>query len=331
MKDKIIAAVLRKMGNCLDTGQRQQLEIVLVDELKDVKIEKESTELDLYDDTLEKLKSIYLATLAVENKSIRTIEQYNLHLTQFVEYFRGKQIGDIDATDIRAFLFEYKRVRQISNRSLDNKRVALSSFFTWLLDEEYITSDPTRKVKKIKTDKVRKKAFTAKELEELKLNCKNIRDRAVIELLISTGCRVSELCSIDLKDIDFNKREINIMGKGSKERTVFISEPCMLYLELYLHTRNDGNQALFVSKRKPYSRIGKDGIERMIRELGRLCNIKAYPHKFRRTLCTMLINRGMPAQDVAVVLGHEDVNVTCSVYYSASTDKIHSAYNKYAA
>lgn len=331
MKDKIIAAILRKMGNCLDTEQREQLEIVLVEELKDVDINKTSTEVGFVDDSLEKLKNMYLATLSVENKSPRTIEQYSIHLGQFTEYFRGKQIQEIDATDIRAFLFEYKRVRKISNRSLDNKRGVISSFFSWLLDEEYIEYDPTRKVKKIKTTKIRKKAFSAKELEKLKMQCENIRDRAIVEMLISTGCRVSELCSINLEDIDFNKQEITIVGKGDKERVVFISDTAMLYLELYLSTRESGDSALFVTKRRPFLRLQKDGVERMVRNLGRKCNVEAYPHKFRRTLCTMLINRGMPAQDVAVILGHEDVNVTCSVYYSASTDHIHSLYEKYAA
>lgn len=331
MKDKIIAAILRKMGNCLDSGQIQQLEVVLVGEMKDVKIEKESTELGFYDDTLEKLKSTYLATLAVENKSIRTIEQYNLHLTQFVEYFRGKQIQDIDATDIRGFLFEYKRVRQISDRSLNNKRGVISSFFGWLLDEEYIQHNPTRKVKKINVVKSKKKAYTAMELERLRMNCTDIRDRAIIEMLDCTGCRVSELCSIDIQDIDFARGEITILGKGNKERMVFIADRAMPYLELYLKTRNDGNSALFVSKRKPYNRIQKDGIERIIRNLGRLCGVHAHPHKFRRTLCTNLINRGMPAQDVAILMGHSDVNMTCSVYYDANNDKLRHQFEQYIA
>ena len=331
MRDRIISNVLIKMGNRIKKKELDYLENVLVEEFRDVQIKKESTELTEYNDSLRKLKDTFLATLIVENKSNRTIEQYNLHLTQFAEFFTYKEVKDIDATDIRNFLYAYKQSRGISNISLNNKRSAISSFFSWLADEEYIDKDPTRKIKKIKVTKKKKKAFTADEMERMRIACTDIRDRALIEMLASTGCRVSELSSINLNDIDFIRKKVRIIGKGDKERTVFISDQAMIYLNRYLETRQDNNIALFASKRFPYDRLQKDGIERVVRDLGRTCNVFAHPHKFRRTLCTQLIKRGMPLQDVAILLGHADINMTAGTYYDASDDMIEYEYIRYAA
>ncbi len=269
--------------------------------------------------------------MIVENKSNRTIEQYNLHLTQFVDYFTAKEAKDIDATDIRGFLYAYKQSRGISNLSLNNKRSAISSFFSWLADEEYIDKDPTRKIKKIKVTKKKKNAFTADEMERMRIACTDIRDRALIEMLACTGCRVSELSNISLNDVDFLRKKVRIVGKGDKERTVFISDTAMIYLNRYLETRQDNNVALFTSKRFPYDRLQKDGIERVVRELGRMCNVYAHPHKFRRTLCTNLIMRGMPLQNVAILMGHADINMTAGTYYDASDQMIEYEYIRYAA
>ena len=331
MRDRIISNVLIKMGNRIKKKELDYLENVLVEEFRDVQIKKESTELTEYNDSLKKLKDTFLATLIVENKSNRTIEQYNLHLTQFVDYFTTKEAKDIDATDIRGFLYAYKQSRGISNLSLNNKRSAISSFFSWLADEEYIDKDPTRKIKKIKVTKKKKKAFTADEMERMRIACTDIRDRALIEMLASTGCRVSELSSIKLNDIDFIRKKVRIIGKGDKERTVFISDQAMIYLNRYLETRKDNNISLFVSKRYPYGQLRKDGIERIVRNLGKSCNVYAHPHKFRRTLCTQLIKRGMPLQDVAILLGHADINMTAGTYYDASDDMIEYEYIRYAA
>ena len=331
MRDRIISNVLIKMGNRIKKKELDYLENVLVEEFRDVQIKKESTELTEYNDSLRKLKDTFLATLIVENKSNRTIEQYNLHLTQFVDYFTAKEAKDIDATDIRGFLYAYKQSRGISNLSLNNKRSAISSFFNWLADEEYIDKDPTRKIKKIKVTKKKKNAFTADEMERMRIACTDIRDRALIEMLACTGCRVSELSNISLNDVDFLRKKVRIVGKGDKERTVFISDTAMIYLNRYLETRQDNNVALFTSKRFPYDRLQKDGIERVVRELGRMCNVYAHPHKFRRTLCTNLIMRGMPLQNVAILMGHADINMTANVYYDASDRAIEYEYIRYAA
>lgn len=331
MRDKIINNILIKMGSRIRKNDLEFLGQVLVEELRDVQIKKETTELAEYNDSMRKLKDMFLATLLIENKSKRTIEQYNLHLTQFAEFFTYKEVKDIDATDIRNFLYAYKQSRGISNISLNNKRSAISSFFSWLADEEYIDKDPTRKIKKIKVTKKKKKAFTADEMERMRIACTDIRDRALIEMLASTGCRVSELSSIRLNDIDFIRKKVRIIGKGDKERTVFISDQAMIYLNRYLETRQDNNISLFVSKRHPYNQLKKDGIERIVRDLGRSCNVYAHPHKFRRTLCTQLIKRGMPIQNVAILLGHADINMTAGTYYDASDDMIEYEYIRYAA
>lgn len=331
MRDRIISNVLIKMGSRIKKKELDYLENVLVEELWDLQIKKESTDLIKYNDGLAKLKDMFLATLIVENKSSRTIEQYNLHLTQFVNYFAGKDAKNIDATDIRSFLYTYKKTRGISNLSLNNKRSVISSFFSWLTDEEYIDKDPTRKIKKIKVTKKKKKAFTPDEMERMRIACTDTRDRALIEMLACTGCRVSELSNISLNDVDFLRKKVRIVGKGDKERTVYISDTAMIYLNRYLETRQDNNISLFVSKRLPCNRLQKDGIERVVRNLGRECNVYAHPHKFRRTLCTNLIMRGMPLQNVAIILGHSDINMTAGTYYDASDQMIEYEYIRYAA
>ena len=331
MRDKIINNILIKMGSRIRKNDLEFLGQVLVEELRDVQIKKETTELAEYNDSMRKLKDMFLATLLIENKSKRTIEQYNLHLTQFAEFYTYKEVKDIDATDIRNFLYAYKQSRGVSNISLNNKRSAISSFLSWLADEEYIDKDPTRKIKKIKVTKKKKKAFTSDEMERMRIACTDIRDRALIEMLACTGCRVSELSNISLNDVDFLRKKVRIVGKGDKERTVFISDTAMIYLNRYLETRQDNNIALFTSKRFPYDRLQKDGIERVVRELGRMCNVYAHPHKFRRTLCTNLIMRGMPLQNVAILMGHADINMTANVYYDASDRAIEYEYIRYAA
>ena len=219
MRDRIISNVLIKMGSRIKKKELQFLENVLVEEFQDVQVKKECTDVAKYNDSLGKLKDMFLATLIVENKSNRTIEQYNLHLTQFVNYFTGKDAKDIDATGIRSFLYAYKKNRGISNLSLNNKRSAISSFFSWLVDEEYIDKDPTRKIKKIKVTKKKKKAFTADEMERMRIACTDIRDRALIEMLACTGCRVSELSNISLNDVDFLRKKVRIVGR--RERYLF--------------------------------------------------------------------------------------------------------------
>lgn len=252
MREKIIGNIILKLGSRMQKEDLDYIEIILCEELQGIAMTKESTELAEYNDSIEKLKNIFLATLAVENKSSNTIKQYDVHLRQFAEYFTGKDINEIDSVDIRGFLFKYKQERSLSNTSLNNKRCVLSSFFTWLCDEEYISKNPMRRVKKIKTTKKKKMAYTEKEMEQMRLACGNIRDRALIEMLSCTGCRVSELSGIDISDVNFEKKEITILGKGDKERSVFISDQASLYLDLYLNTRNDANSEQLYYQYKKY-------------------------------------------------------------------------------
>ena len=329
MRDRIISNVLIKMGNRIKKKELDYLENVLVEEFRDVQIKKESTELTEYNDSLKKLKDTFLATLIVENKSNRTIEQYNLHLTQFVDYFTGKEAKDIDATDIRGFLYAYKQSRGISNLSLNNKRSAISSFFSWLADEEYIDKDPTRKIKKIKVTKKKKKAFTADEMERMRIACKDIRDRALIEMLASTGCRVSELSSIKLNDIDFIRKKVRIIGKGDKERMVYFDARTKLHLKNYLESRTDSENALFVSLKAPYRRMQIGGIELRLREMGKRLNIdKVHPHKFRRTLATVAIDKGMPIEQLQKLLGHQRIDTTLQ-YAMVKQSNVKIAHRKY--
>nr|DAN91695.1 MAG TPA: SITE SPECIFIC RECOMBINASE XERD [Caudoviricetes sp.] len=330
MKEELMNDILHKMSPQLSDEQMQTLKMVLYVALHDVEVVKQTTDIIKYDNSIRKLIELFLNTLTVENKSIETIKQYRLHLSQLADFLQGKSITEVNVFDLRYFLAKYKEERKISNTSLNHKRSVISSFFTWLTDEEYILKNPARKLKKIKEKKKVKKAFSQKELELLRNECGSERERAIVEVLISTGCRVSEIVKANIGDIDFQTGEVKVTGKGDKERVVYLDEKALMYLNLYLDSRGDNNVALFVSKKQPFMRLQKDGIERIISNLGKRASVKAHPHKFRRTLCTNLINRGMPAQDVAILLGHEDVNITCSIYYKANNDNIRYQFKKYS-
>ena len=208
-------------------------------------------------------------------------------------------------------------------------RKVLSSFFSWLHDEEFIPRNPCRAVKSIKYDKVLRLPFSGEELERLKSACTNARDIALIHFLHATGCRVSEVVSVDVSDVDFQNRELVVYGKGGKERTVYLTQVASMYLEEYLKKRKDGSKALFTGKGS--NRIQKNGIEAAVKRIGERAGVdNVHPHRFRRTLATELISRGAAIQDVQMILGHEDIRTT-QVYVYVDKRNVKNTYDKYAA
>ena len=222
-----------------------------------------------------------------------------------------KEVTHISTNDLRIYLSEYQEANNLSRVTIDNVRRIFSSFFTWLENEDYILKSPVRRIHKVKTAKTIKEILSDEEIEVLRDNSRNKRDLALIEILSSTGIRVGELVTINRKDIDFHERSCIVTGKGNKEREVYFDARTKLHLTQYLNSRTDTNEALFVSLTKPHLRISIGGVETVLRKLGKKTNInKVHPHKFRRTLATMAIDKGMPIEQVQKLLGHVKIDTT---------------------
>ncbi len=328
IRNEIVDTIMLKMQNIIDELAMERLQTVLLDKLDKYEISERSTEIVARDGTAEGLLRKYLATKRIEGKSERTIKRYADLLSTFISGM-DRRLHELTAFDIRLYLSMYKEKRKVKNRTLDNMRKVLSSFFSWLHDEEFIQRNPCRAVKSIKYDKVLRLPFSGEELERLKSACTNARDIALIHFLHATGCRVSEVVSVDISDVDFQNRELVVYGKGGKERTVYLTQVASMYLEEYLKKRKDGSKALFTGKGS--NRIQKNGIEAAVKRIGERAGVdNVHPHRFRRTLATELISRGAAIQDVQMILGHEDIRTT-QVYVYVDKRNVKNTYDKYAA
>lgn len=252
----------------------------------------------------------FLATKKFEGCSAATLNSYSNTVYAFL-YSLTKSPLEVKAADIRNYLIDYQRENHCSNRTLDNMRLTISSFYNWLENENYIMKNPSKKIKRIKYDRTVLQSFTDEELESLRDACTNYRDLAMIEFLYSTGCRVSEMCSLDKDDLDFVKREAIICGKGKKERVIYFSAKAKIYLMRYITKRIDNNEALFVSAKYPYRRLDRGGVEFICKDIGEHAGVKhCHPHRFRRTLATNLIDKGVPIEQVQTLLGHAKIDTT---------------------
>ena len=240
-----------------------------------------------------------------------------------------KPFNQVETEDLRVYLSEYQKRNNASKQTIDNIRRILSSFFTWLEDEDYILKSPVRRIHKIKTTKQVKETYSDEALERLRDNCKTIRDLALIDILASTGMRVGELVKLNRVDVDFVNRECVVLGKGSKERIVYFDARTKLHLQNYLNSRKDENEALFVSLLEPHNRLEIAGVEIMLRKLGRSLEInKVHPHKFRRTLATRAIDKGMPIEQVQKLLGHQKIDTTME-YAIVDQQNVKNSHKKY--
>lgn len=261
-----------------------------------------------------------------EGLSQRTLKYYRIVLQKALPSF-NKHIGDITTNDIRSYLVAMK-LRGCSECTQNNDRRVLSSFFEFLRKEGDIERNPVSTIAKIREPKKVKKPLTELQLEKLRLHA-GIREKAILEFLYSTGCRVSEMCNLNRNDIDFENARVIVFGKGKKYRTVFLTARCVLYLKEYLTKREDEEAPLFVSKQRPHARLGKGSIEKLLRELGKDCGIeKVHPHRFRRTCATMALHRGMPIDQVRLMLGHEKIDTT-TIYAEESIDVVEQSHRKY--
>ena len=307
MKQKIIEEIVQQMLPYLDNAQLQKLREVLEHSLYNYDVSGKAT--DIQDDS-RKLIDSFVYAKRIEGCSEKTLKYYRTTIEAMVEAI-DKGVRHMQTDDLRAYLTEYQEKHGSSRVTIDNIRRILSSFFSWLEDEDYILKSPVRRIHKIKSAKTVKETYTDEMLEYMRDNCDSLRDLAIIDMLASTGMRVGELVHLNIDDVDFENRECVVLGKGSKERPVYFDARTKIHLKNYLESRNDDNPALFVSMLKPYNRLNISGVEIRLRELGRKLDItKVHPHKFRRTLATRAIDKGMPIEQVQKLLGHSKIDTT---------------------
>ena len=329
MKTRIINKIKSKMKLYLDENQLIILDETLRNIFKDYDIVESESEFTIVESKENSILLMnFLASKHIEGCSERTITYYNSTIEKMLESI-NKKIEFITTDDLRKYLADYKNNTNASKATVDNIRRVLSSFFSWLEDEDYILKNPVRRIHKIKTRKVVKEVISDESFEILRDTCSNIRDLAMIELLASTGIRVGELVNLNIDDVLFNERECVVLGKGDSERTVYFDAKTKIHLLNYLETRTDNNPALFVSFKKPYRRLGINGVERRIRELGQEANIKkVHPHKFRRTMATNAIDKGMPIEQVQKLLGHVQIDTTMQ-YAMVNQNNVKIAHRKF--
>ena len=317
MTDQMIAKIEQQMLPHLDNSQMKRLHAVLLTCIETVD----------NDDDINHVQ-IFLAAKRVEGCSEKTLRYYESTLRNVLTAI-GKDVLQITTEDLRLYLDNYQSNRTTGKTTLDNIRRILSSFFAWLEDEDYILKSPVRRIHKVKTCKTVKETYSDEALEIMRDHCETIRDLALIDLLASTGMRVGELVLLNRDDIDFTNRECVVLGKGNKQRKVYFDARAKIHLQNYLRSRTDDNPALFVSLQRPYNRLQIRGIENRLHSLGeklKLCRI--HPHKFRRTLATMAIDKGMPIEQVQRLLGHESVDTTLQ-YDMVNQANVKQAHKRY--
>ena len=299
---------------------------VLVMQLNRYEVQERCTEVAVRDDSAEGILKKFLATKRVEGIADSTLRRYGEINRALISYL-GKPLEEITTYDLRFYLSVRRQVGRVSNRSLDGMRRCYSSFFSWLAAEGLISHNPCAALAQIKCRKTVKKPYSAAEMEKMRKACDNVRNLALVDFLYCTGCRVSEVSRLDISDVDFERMECVVLGKGNKERKVYLTEVAAMHLQEYISSRTDSCSALFAGRGQ---RLGKNGIEAVIKELGKKAGVEnAHPHRYRRTLATNLLDRGMNIQDVAAILGHADLKTT-QIYCYISQANVKTAYNKYA-
>lgn len=305
----LINDVEQAMQGVLNNEQMSQLRKVLAYTFRNINVSSKSTE-DRTDNDSVKLIENFLSAKRVEGCSDKSMYYYRSTLCNAIRKI-AKNIRHITTDDLRSYLNEYQQISGATKVTVDNIRRVLSSFFSWLEDEDYIVKSPVRRIHKVKVGKTVKETYSDEALERMRDHCAGIRDLALIDLLASTGMRGGELVRLNREDMDFENRECIVTGKGDKQRRVYFDARTKIHLQRYLAERKDDNPSLFVSLLAPYNRLQISGVEIRLRRLGRELNIpKVHPHKFRRTLATMAIDKGMPIEQVQHLLGHQSLDTT---------------------
>ena len=326
MREALIMEVMQKMLPYLDNAQLKQLRQTMEQTLYRFNVTEENFGLEEEKNT--DLITLFITAKRIEGCSEKTLKYYKTTIDAMVS-FLGKDVRRIITEDLRAYLTQYQSKNHSSKVTIDNIRRILSSFFSWLEDEDYIIKSPVRRIHKVKTTSSIKETYSDEELEKMRDNCAEPRDLAMIDLLASTGMRVGEMVLLNRDDINFSERECVVFGKGDKERVVYFDARAKLHLQDYINSRTDDDPALFVSLKSPHKRIQIGGVEHRLREMGKQLNIsKVHPHKFRRTLATMAIDKGMPIEQLQRLLGHQKIDTTLQ-YAMVKQSNVKTAHRKY--
>lgn len=331
MKNELIKEVEQSMLRYLDNAQMELLHQVLVRCTDKVVISKgDGTNDYFFEFSNNELVEKFIAAKKIEGCSDKTIRYYQTTINKMFETITI-HTTQLTTDDLRAYLMNYQEKNNCSKVNIDNIRRILSSYFSWLEEEDYILKSPMKRIHRIKTDKTIKETYSDEALELMRDNTNNLRDLAIIDLLASTGMRVGELVRLNIVDIDFENRQCVVFGKGSKERPVYFDARTKIHLKNYIQSRSDGNKALFVSLNKPHQRLEISGVEIRMRELGRKLGInKVHPHKFRRTLATRAIDKGMPIEQVQQLLGHSKIDTTMH-YAMVDQNNVRQSHKRYIA
>ena len=325
MKQNLMNEVIQGMLPFLNNGQMERLQEVLQHTLFNYKVVENDSNKELSEQNLVEL---FLAAKRIEGCSEKSLKYYESTISALLDDLE-KDVKHIVTDDIRTYLTEYQARKQSSKVTIDNIRRILSSFFSWLEDEDYILKSPVRRIHKVKTGTNIKETYTDEALELMRDNCTELRDLAIIDMLASTGMRVGEMVLLNREDINFNERECVVFGKGDKERIVYFDARTKIHLLNYLNSRDDDNPALFVSLQKPFNRLQISGVEVRLRQYGKRLGLnKVHPHKFRRTLATMAIDKGMPIEQLQQLLGHRRIDTTLQ-YAMVKQSNVKIAHRKY--
>lgn len=326
MKNQLITEVEQRMLKHLDNAQLMELRAVLDQVFSNVEITKAKEKRN--DITNHALLEDFLAAKRIEGCSEKSMHYYEKTITAALTAV-DKDVKHVTTEDLRVYFTEYQTTKKASKVTMDNIRRILSSFFSWLEDEDFIIKSPVRRIHKVKASKTIKETYTDENLEFMRDNCVELRDLAMIDLLSSTGMRVGEMVLLNRDDINFSERECVVFGKGDKERMVYFDARTKLHLQNYLESRMDENPALFVTLRAPHNRLKIGSIELRLRELGKRLGInRVHPHKFRRTLATMAIDKGMPIEQLQRLLGHQRIDTTLQ-YAMVKQSNVKLAHRKY--
>ena len=325
MKQNLITEVVQGMLPYLNNAQAEKLQEVLVHALFSYEVTKNDKDVNISE---QNLVDLFLAAKRIEGCSEKSLKYYESTIIAMLDELH-KEVKQIDTDDIRSYLTEYQARKKSSKVTIDNIRRILSSFFSWLEDEDYILKSPVRRIHKVKTGTNIKETYSDEALELMRDSCTELRDLAMIDMLASTGMRVGEMVLLNREDINFNERECVVFGKGDKERIVYFDARTKIHLQNYLQSRTDNDPALFVSLQAPHNRMSIGGIEVRLRQMGKRLGLnKVHPHKFRRTLATMAIDKGMPIEQLQQLLGHKRIDTTLQ-YAMVKQSNVKIAHRKY--
>ena len=320
---KIVFEILNDMAEELSVMQLKKLQGVLLRRLQEPEEQKEPAHNDEY-------LEMFINAKKIEGCSLRTLNYYRSSVRHMLSMIKTP-VRKITTEQLRAYLAAYQQINNCGKSTVDNIRRNISSFFSWLEEEDHILKSPMRRIHKIKTKTKVKETISDEDIERLRDHCEEIRDLAIIDLLYSTGIRVGELVNLDINDINFEERECIVYGKGEKERRVYFDAKAKLHLQDYIASRTDSNPALFVTLDSPYDRLKISGVEIRLRSLGRKLNLtKIHPHKFRRTMATRAIDKGMPIEQVQKLLGHSQIDTTMQ-YAIVNQNNVKNSHQKYIA